>query len=133
MAVEVCWDDAQHTIVRVVLRDWGWDELADVEAANARLRLLDDVEHPVTMLVILHDTPRNLLGMLPRLAQSAAFNHPKIRQVIVVADSNIVKMAAEIFKRIYGHESRRMRLVATLSEAYQLAASAQTDTAAPED
>jgi hypothetical protein len=41
MAVEVSWDDEQHTILKIVLQDWGWDDLAHDEAIEARQRMLD--------------------------------------------------------------------------------------------
>lgn len=133
MAVEVRWDDEQHTVLRVVLQDWGWDDLANGATIAARERMLDEAARPVSMLVIMRDTPRNLLGMLPQMAQSPGFTHPKVKQVIVVADTSIVKMATEIFKRVYGPESRRMRVAASISEAYQMIADAQTDKALPDD
>ena len=127
MAVEVRWDDEQHTILRVVLQNWGWDDLANGEAVEARMRMVDEAPSPVTMLVILRDTPRNLLGMLPHMAQSPGFSHPNVRRVIVVADTSVIRMATEVFKRVYGPASRRMRVVSSVSEAYQIIGAAQPD------
>ena len=127
MAVEVSWDDEQHTILRVVLFHWGWDDLANDQAVEARMRMFDEARSPVTMLIILRDTPRNLLGMLPHMAHSPGFSHPNVRQVIVVADTSMIRMAAEVFKRVYGPESRRMRVAASLNEAYQVIGAAQPD------
>jgi len=127
MAVEISWDDAQHTILRVVLQDWGWDDLAHDEAIEARRRMLDAAPQPVTMLIILRDTPRNLLGMLPHMSQSPGFSHPNVQRVIIVADQNIIKVAADVFRRVYGQASRRMLVVGSLAEAYQVIAAGQPE------
>lgn len=127
MAVEVSWDDAEHTILKVVLQDWGWDDVAQDEAIEARMRMFDAAPHPVTMLIIMRDTPRNLLGMLPHMSQSPGFSHPNVKQVIVVADQGAIRIATDVFKRVYGQASKRMRVVSSLQEAYRIIAAGQPD------
>lgn len=126
MAVEVSWDDDEHTILRVVLHDWGWEDIANDEAIGARKKLFDAAPRPVTMIILLRDAPKNLLGMLPHMSQSPGFSHPKVRQVIVVADSSIIKIAAEIFQRVYGKASQRLRVAGSLHEAYSIIRAGQT-------
>jgi hypothetical protein len=127
MAIEVSWDDPRHTILKVELWDWGWEDIARDEAIEERRRMLDASPEPATMVVVIRDAPRNLLGMLPQLSQSPAFSHPNVRQVIIVTASGIIKNAADVFGRVYGMASRRMHVVSSMSEAYQLIAETQQD------
>jgi hypothetical protein len=79
------------------------------------------------MLVIMRDTPRNLLGMLPHMSQSPGFSHPHVKQVIVVAHKGTIQIATDVFKRVYGQASRRMRVAGSVEEAYRIIAAGQTE------
>src|SRR5690349_7151457 len=127
MAIEVSWDDPRRTVLKVELWDWGWDDVARGDAIDERRRMLDAAPEPVTMVVVIRNAPKNLLGMLPQLSQSPGFSHPNVKQVIIVADSGIVKIATDVFKRVYGQASRRMRLAGSMHEAYQMIAETQPD------
>lgn len=118
--IEVTWDDPDHTILRVELSDWGWDDIANEEAVEARRIFFEASPKPVSMLIVMRDAPCNLLGMLPHVAQSPGFSHPKVRLVVIVADKSIIKVASDIFQRVYGQASRRMRVVGSLDEAYRV-------------
>jgi hypothetical protein len=129
--IEATWGDSDHTVLKVELWDWGWDDIASGEVVEARRAIFEASPRPVTMLFVMRDAPRNLLGMLPHVAQSPGFSHPNMKQVVIVADKSIIRVASDIFQRVFGQASRRMRVVSSLDKANRVIAERPQDNDQP--
>lgn len=120
MKINTDWAGDSKTIICSVFGDgWTWEDFVD--NANHVSMLLDQVDHPVNLVVHMQarHAPRNLLAHLPTASQAPLFTHPNAGLLIVVGAEGITRAIAGILTKTY-HLRRRVRLVETLEEAYAI-------------
>lgn len=117
MPITVTWIDAEKTVVHLsYLKPWDWTEFeAALNEANA---LLDTVDHPVDMIVQMHDG-------LPREISPARFRtifshfHRNIRSTALLGASDLIRITITAFMRVLGQDHRNFFFAASLDDALE--------------
>jgi hypothetical protein len=115
MPITVSWHDASKTIVHLsYLKPWNWPEFETaIVEANA---LMDTVDHPVDMIVQMHDG-------LPREISPARFRtifqhfHRNIRSTALLGANDLIRVTITAFMRVLGQDHREFFFAASIDDA----------------
>lgn len=127
MAVEVRWLNPEKTVILFVyIHPWSWDDLAD--AREQRDRLMNEVEHPVTVIIDLsasRQLPPNIFAGIRRVWEK---KHAKSGKIILVGANPLIRSASDVLMRLTPGMLPHVRMTKTLEEAYELLNSWETKT-----
>jgi hypothetical protein len=126
MGVEVRWANPEKTaILFVYVHPWSWDDL--YVAREMRDFMMDEVDHPVTVIIDLSASkqlPPNVFAGIKKMWEK---KHAKSARIILVGTSPLIRSASEVFMRITPGMSSRVRMVATLDDAYSVLSQSHTN------
>lgn len=110
MCVEVVWDDAEQSTIRMVFsRKWNWDEF--YQAADRVDDLTRSVEHPVAYLVDMRQTRTFPSGIsAARVRHALTFNYPNVALAIVVGTSLFVQTMTASLMSVVGQRENYLFL-----------------------
>lgn len=115
MAIQVVWDDEEHTIVRMVL-DNTWDLAAFRDACYQTMALIRTVSHPVYVLSNITLLPTIPYGLLWQLRDLNRMRPPNWGGGIAVAKDSFVTTLVATLSQIY-MEQQKQRLFVVTNEA----------------
>lgn len=115
MAIQVGWDDEEHTIVRMVL-DNTWDLAEFRDACYQTMALIRTVSHPVYVLSNITLPPTIPYGLLWQLRDLNRMRPPNWGGGIAIAKDSFVTTLVATLSQIY-MEQQKQRLFVVTSEA----------------
>ena len=116
MPVVSQWANAEKTIIYLLYeKPWDWDAFAaGVAHSNA---LMDTVQHPVDMIIVIHGgLPLNLSAW--RMRGIIRDFHRNLRSTALVGANDFIRQTINAFMRVIGRENRSFFFAATLEEAF---------------
>ena len=117
MPITVNWLDTKNTIVHLsYIKPWNWSdfETALVEAN----KLMDTVDHPVDMIIQMHDgLPREISPA--RFRQVFQHFHRNIRSTALVGASDMIRITITAFMRVMGQDHRNFFFAASVDDAFK--------------
>lgn len=124
MAVEVRWTNAEQIVLLYTFSAaWTWDEYY---AATTRGRaMVESVDHMVVTIIDLSASRALPPGALTHLRRATTHQHPNLGPVILVGLNRFIRAMSDMLSRIYPLAAQKVRIVATLDEAYALLAERQ--------
>ena len=115
MAIQVVWDDEEHTVVRMVL-DNTWDLAEFRDACYQTMALIRTVSHPVYVLSNITLPPTIPYGLLWQLRDLNRMRPPNWGGGIAIAKDSFVTTLVATLSQIY-MEQQKQRLFVVTSEA----------------
>lgn len=102
MSVEVVWDDAEKTIVRLIFSpQWTWEDLYQSNSVTDELTA--SVNHRVGFLIDMRQTREFPPGLsASKIKESIRFTHPNSSIAVVVGNSMFVQMMVTSLVRVLG-------------------------------
>jgi hypothetical protein len=115
MPISVTWLNPEKTIIHLsYIKPWNW---SDFESAVIQANmLLDTVDHPVNMIIQMHDG-------LPREINPARFRtvfsnfHKNIRSTALLGASDMVRVSINAFMRVLRQERFSFFFASTVDDA----------------
>jgi hypothetical protein len=121
MAFKVRWGDDDRTVVHMSAEGEWTDE--DYLAASGEVAaLMDEVEHPVALIVDVLDFvfPKGIISRFPRMRGDAPHvSHPNYWLLVAVGARGFTNTLADIYSSVFISPSRYAR-ADTLEEAYAI-------------
>lgn len=125
MAVEVKWLDTEQTVLVYTFSDpWTWDDYYETTAQGRAM--LQGVDHVVVTIIDMSGSRALPPGALTHLRRVSTDRRPNPGPIILVGLNRFVRAMSDMLSRIYPLAAQRVRIVATLDEAYAVLAERQT-------
>ena len=129
MSIQIDWaDDSKTCIVLTYGKGWVWDDF--FAASPVVAEMLDSIDHPADTLHDVRNTtiPQNVISQFPKFTRgSVSLKHPNAGRAVFVGVSMYLKILAQMFQKLYAELGRKVFLVNTIEEAFQLLADQQSE------
>ena len=121
------WDNKEKTIIRAdYVGEWTLEEYHAAHQVQLG-EMLDSVNHKVDMIGVFTDAalPKDTLANFRVYADSPAFSHPNAGLIVNVVPSRFIATMVKIFGNVYKQFGKKIVIVASEEEAYQVIADHQ--------
>lgn len=119
MPIQVEWYDETHTIqVLTFVGQWTADEFT--EAVNIAVDMGSDVSHPLDILCDMRKSVGVPVNAISLVRWALVARPGKMRSLVVVTDSDFVRVLSRSLTSLYPRLWRKVTLVKTMEEAHKL-------------
>jgi hypothetical protein len=97
LSIQTTWKNPQKTCIQIKFeKPWTWTEFE--QARQVMIHMLDDISHPVTLIIDVRNAGFPPPNAIKPFKQVAEINHPDVRQIIFVAPRIIARFIESIMR-----------------------------------